>query len=50
LTRLRNELRALGSDLVLVRGPAWDGVSKVARQAGAGRIVMEREEESRLVV
>lgn len=47
LTRLRAELRAAGSDLVVRLGPAWEVLAQVAGQAGVGRIVMEREEESR---
>jgi deoxyribodipyrimidine photolyase len=47
LTRLRSELRAAGSDLVIRTGPAWDVLAQLAQQSGVERIVMEREEESR---
>lgn len=49
LHRLRGELRAVGSDLVVRTGPAWDSLAALAQQTGVERIVMEREEESRWV-
>ncbi|KAF8056019.1 cry [Scenedesmus sp. PABB004] len=47
LTRLRAELRALGSDLVVRLGPAPTTCAAFAGLAGVTRIVTEREAESR---
>jgi len=47
LTQLRRQLQAAGSDLIIRIGPTAESASAVAAQAGVGRIVMEREEESR---
>uniref|UniRef100_A0A383VQC0 Photolyase/cryptochrome alpha/beta domain-containing protein n=1 Tax=Tetradesmus obliquus TaxID=3088 RepID=A0A383VQC0_TETOB len=47
LARLRQQLRAVGSDLVVRVGPAATTTAAIAGAAGVKRIVIERQEESR---
>ncbi|WIA43807.1 hypothetical protein OEZ86_010225, partial [Tetradesmus obliquus] len=47
LARLRQQLRAVGSDLVVRVGPAATTTAATAGAAGVKRIVIERQEESR---
>jgi deoxyribodipyrimidine photolyase len=47
LGRLRQQLRAAGSDLVVRVGPAATTTAAIAGAAGVKRIVVERQEESR---